>query len=89
MIKYKDYVISPNECGGYALSKFIPATEDRKQRSDVINYPSTLESAIKTIQRLEFGKKVDSGTFTLGEAIAELRIITKDLENSFKDFKGV
>ena len=38
MIKYKDYVISTNDGGGYTLSKSVPANDSRKERLDVINY---------------------------------------------------
>ncbi len=89
MIKYKDYEISVNEAGGYVLSRRIPATNDRKERLDNICYPSTIESAIKKIQQLELGKKIDSNTYTLGEVLAEIRIIKRDFENSLKVFNGV
>ncbi|MCM1556781.1 MAG: hypothetical protein NC087_04550 [Anaeroplasma bactoclasticum] len=86
MINYKDFSIKPNgDFGGYVLMKTIISKKGDKYQTSLL-YPSTLESAIKSIISFEFNEKIDSKDYTLKEALDELRKITNEVKNALQEF---
>ena len=87
MIKYKDYGIEPNDCGGYVLSEIKIYGNDSKFKGQeyyrTICYPSTLKGCFTQILNLEMAKKINENDYTIQEAINELERINNELTNEF------
>ena len=87
MIRYKEYGIEPNECGGWVLSqRKIYGSESKFEGEEyfaTICYPTTLKRCFEKILELEFAKKINEKDFTIREALNELEKINNKLTKEF------
>lgn len=80
MINYKNYVITPNENGGYVLNKKMISKTKNEEYLMNICYPSTLKCCFERILKLEFDNKINSNEYTIKEALDELSKINEDIK---------
>lgn len=82
MIRYKNYIIEPNDCGDWIL-KEESSTINKKTGENyayTICYPSTIKGCLTKILNVEFSRFVDSKeNITLTEAIDKVESINKEL----------
>lgn len=87
MIRYKDYGIEANECGGWVLSqRKIYGSESKFEGEEyfvTICYPTTLKRCFEKVLEIEFAKKINEKDYTIKEALVELERINNELANEF------